>query len=150
MEELPVALDAQEPLHPDDMKALHDMYLKDKSNAQVKFNYAWGLVRSLSKGDQKKGVDLLHEIYKENPNRRRECLYYLALGEFKLSNYKEAKDFTETLLLLEPSNKQALLLKSHINKKVQDEGLLGMAIAGGAVAIIAGIASLLFAGSKKK
>lgn len=60
MEELPVTLDAQEPLHPDDMKALHDMYLKDKSNAQVKFNYAWGLVRSLSKGDQKKGVDLLH------------------------------------------------------------------------------------------
>lgn len=32
-------------------------------------------------------VDYL-EIYRENPGRRRECLYYLALGEFKLCNYK--------------------------------------------------------------
>ena len=28
------------------------------------------------------------EIYKENPSRRRECLYYLALGEYKLANYR--------------------------------------------------------------
>jgi fission 1 protein len=64
-------------------------------------------------------VRLLHEIYTEAPSRRRECLYYLALGNFKLGKYKEAKRFNETLLKLEEENPQALSLKELINEKVQ-------------------------------
>lgn len=33
------------------------------------------------------------EIYRAEPTRRRECLYYLALGQYKLGNYEEAKRF---------------------------------------------------------
>ena len=33
------------------------------------------------------------ELYREEPTRRRECLYYLALGYYKMGNYEEAKRF---------------------------------------------------------
>lgn len=33
------------------------------------------------------------EIYRAEPARRRECLYYLALGHYKMGNYEEAKKF---------------------------------------------------------
>jgi hypothetical protein len=33
-----------------------------------------------------------------SPERRRECLYYLALGNFKLGNYGEARRYNDLLL----------------------------------------------------
>jgi hypothetical protein len=33
------------------------------------------------------------EIYRAEPTRRRECLYYLALGHYKMGNFDEAKRF---------------------------------------------------------
>ena len=33
------------------------------------------------------------EIYTAEPNRRRECLYYLALGYYKLGSWENAKKF---------------------------------------------------------
>lgn len=33
------------------------------------------------------------EIYRSEPTRRRECLYYLALGHYKMGNFDEAKSF---------------------------------------------------------
>ena len=39
------------------------------------------------------GVTLLQEIYAAEPLRRRECLYYLALGYFKLGNWDHARRF---------------------------------------------------------
>lgn len=33
------------------------------------------------------------EIYRAEPGRRRECLYYLALGHYKMGNYEDAKKF---------------------------------------------------------
>lgn len=35
----------------------------------------------------------LIEIYRSDPPRRRECLYYLSLGHFKMGNYDEARRF---------------------------------------------------------
>ena len=79
------------------------------------------------------------DIYEHEPTRRRECLYYLALGHYKLKNYTESKKFTSKLLSKEPNNMQAKSLNAMIDKDVQKEGLIGMALAGGAVAIIGGI-----------
>lgn len=73
------------------------------------------------------------------PTRRRECLYYLALGHCKLKNYTEAKKFIGKLLSKEPNNMQAQSLNSMIDNDVQKEGLIGMAIAGGAVAVMGAI-----------
>lgn len=33
------------------------------------------------------------DIYRSEPTRRRECLYYLALGYYKMGNYDEARRF---------------------------------------------------------
>jgi Fis1 C-terminal tetratricopeptide repeat len=33
------------------------------------------------------------EIYRAEPTRRRECLYYLSLGYYKMENFEEAKKF---------------------------------------------------------
>lgn len=91
---------------------------------QTKFNYAWGLVKSPKREDQVEGVRLLQgtllsfslllsscalcfvltklsvEIYRSEPTRRRECLYYLALGHYKMGNYEDAKKFNGTPSLL--------------------------------------------------
>jgi fission 1 protein len=58
------------------------------------------------------------EIYKEAPGRRRECLYYLALGQYKLGHYTEARRFNDSLLENEPRNMQALSLKALIDDRV--------------------------------
>ena len=83
---------------------------------QTKFNYAWGLVKSPIREHQAEGVQLLAgyvaglyprlvfvsshtppfllaDIYRSEPTRRRECLYYLALGHYKMGNFDEAKSF---------------------------------------------------------
>ena len=39
------------------------------------------------------------EIYRAEPTRRRECLYYLALGHYKMGNYEEARRFNGTYFL---------------------------------------------------
>ncbi len=39
------------------------------------------------------------DIYRAEPGRRRECLYYLALGHYKMGNYEEARRFNGTSLL---------------------------------------------------
>ena len=87
---------------------------------------------------QEKGIRILHSIYLESPERRRECLYYLALGYFKLGKYKEARRYNETLLKLEEENPQALSLRQLIDERVQSEGLVGMGLVGG-IALASGL-----------
>lgn len=36
---------------------------------------------------------MLMSIYREEASRRRECLYYLALGHYKIGNYDEARRY---------------------------------------------------------
>ena len=133
---------------------------------QTKFNYAWvrfiptdvlscahllkGLIKSSGRGEQQEGVRLLSEIFRNAPERRRECLYYLALGNYKLGNYAEAKRYNELLLDHEPANMQATSLRGLIEDKVAREGLMGVAIISG-VAVTAGIVGgLLFKGTRRR
>ena len=91
---------------------------------QTKFNYSWGLVKSPMRDHQVEGVRLLQgvyssllstiksyrgltiEIYRAEPARRRECLYYLALGHYKMGNFEEARKFNGVSnLMLEVENR---------------------------------------------
>ena len=83
-------------------------------------------------------MQLLSDIFKTTPERRRECLYYLALGNYKLGNYAEARRYNELLLDKEPGNLQSQSLQGLIDDKVSKEGMYGLAIAGG-VAVAAGV-----------
>ncbi|KAG5457258.1 MAG: hypothetical protein BJ554DRAFT_2777, partial [Olpidium bornovanus] len=117
-----------------------------KASIQTKFNYAWGLVKSTVREEQEEG-----------------CLYYLALGNYKLGLFSEARRFNDRLVEVEPQNAQAQSLKALINERVAKgktgsnyfascssvrpsslefffsaffvDGFIGMAIVGGAVAV---------------
>jgi len=97
-----------------------------------------GLIKSSTRPDQQLGVSLLADIFRTSPERRRECLYYLALGNYKLGNYAEARRYNDLLIDKEPANLQAASLRSLIDDKVAKEGLVGVAILSG-VAIAAGV-----------
>merc|ERR1711977_443223 len=100
--------------------------------------------------DKQLGIQLLSEIFRSSPDRRRECLYYLALGNYKLGNYAEARRYNDLLIDLEPNNLQAGSLRGLIEEKVQREGLVGVAIVGG-LAVAAGVVgSLLFKGARRR
>lgn len=109
-----------------------------------------GLIKSTQRSEQQEGVRLLSEIFRNSPERRRECLYYLALGNYKLGNYAEARRYNELLLDLEPANLQAGSLKTLIDDRVAKEGLMGVAIVGG-IAVAAGVVgSLLIRSSRRR
>ncbi|KAJ6621356.1 hypothetical protein B0H10DRAFT_2018129 [Mycena sp. CBHHK59/15] len=137
--DLPYAADAEVSLSYDELEVLRLQYQKELAQGyvtvQTKFNYAWGLVKSPIRDHQVEGVRLLQDLYRAEPTRRRECLYYLALGHFKMGNFDEAKKFNALLMEKEPTNMQAHSLAQLIDKGVAREGYIGMALVGGAAAI---------------
>ncbi|KXJ95251.1 mitochondria fission 1 protein [Microdochium bolleyi] len=151
MTALPHAVDAETPLKDAELGVLRSQFEKegDMVGVQTKFNFAWGLVKSNSRNDQQQGVRLLSEIFRVSPERRRECLYYLALGNYKLGNYADARRYNDLLLDKEPANLQAADLRRLIDDKVAKEGLMGVAIISG-VAIAAGVVGgILFKGRRR-
>ncbi|CAO1628754.1 unnamed protein product [Parajaminaea phylloscopi] len=136
---LPYAADAETPLTPAELAVLESQYQKElasgHASTQSRFNLAWGLVKSRNRDDMARGIGLLTEIYRSDPPRRRECLYYLSLGHFKMGNFDEARRFNALLIEREPNNLQAQSLQELIEKGVAREGYIGMALMGGAAAI---------------
>ncbi|KAK9373725.1 uncharacterized protein V1513DRAFT_448476 [Lipomyces chichibuensis] len=133
---LPYAADAEISLKREELDVLRNQYVKEEPfvSIQTKFNYAWGLIKSPRRDEQQLGVRLLTDIFRDAPERRRECLYYLALGNYKLGNYVEARRYNDLLMDREPNNMQARSLNKLIDDRVAKEGLVGLAIIGGAVA----------------
>ncbi|CCF48243.1 hypothetical protein NDA18_004333 [Ustilago nuda] len=147
---LPYAADAETSLSASELQVLKQQYQTELAaghvTTQTKFNYAWGLVKSQNRAEMSVGVGLLTEIYRSDPPRRRECLYYLSLGHYKMGNYDEARRFNAVLIEREPNNLQAQSLNQLIEKGVAREGYLGMALIGGAAAV----ASIALAGLMRR
>lgn len=57
-------------------------------------------------------VRRITEIYRSDPPRRRECLYYLSLGHFKMGNFDEARRFNGKFLRPKHSHDHNELLRS--------------------------------------
>ncbi|KAG0054603.1 mitochondrial membrane protein [Gryganskiella cystojenkinii] len=134
---LPSMADADSCLSDSQLEVLKKQYIREGEyvTEQTRFNYAWGLIKSKNRREQTQGVLLLTDIYREVPDRRRECLFYLALGHFKLGNYNDARKFNESLLEFEPNNSQAHALRQEIEDRVAKEGYIGMAIVGTVAAV---------------
>ncbi|KAF3942236.1 hypothetical protein ABW19_dt0201343 [Dactylella cylindrospora] len=119
-ENLPYAADAESPLKDVELEVLRKQYEREGQyvSIQTKFNFAWGLIKSDKAPEQRYGIKLLTEIFRDAPERRRECLYYLALGNYKLGNYAEARRYNDLLLEKEDQNMQAMSLKGLIEDRV--------------------------------
>ncbi|GBL51251.1 Mitochondrial fission 1 protein [Candidozyma auris] len=103
------------------------------------FNYAWGLLKTKNSRQQKQGMDILTVLYRDVPRKRRDSLYYLALGSVKLGEYSNARRYAEALLEKEPNNSQFQSLKKAIDDRVTEDGLIGLGVAGGVLAVGLGI-----------
>ncbi|XP_061185283.1 mitochondrial fission 1 protein-like [Saccostrea echinata] len=138
-----------------DLKKFELMYNDQLRRGQVsekaQFEYAWCLVRSKYIDDMKKGVALLEDLFKKasDDNSRRDYLYYMSVGYTRIKEYPQALKYVKALQKIEPGNHQALELQKYIEKKMTKEGILGMAIVGGAALAIGGLVSLGIALSKK-
>jgi len=109
-----------------------------------------GLVKSTSRSDKQRGVQILSEIFRVSPERRRECLYYLAVGNYRLGNYGEARRYNDILLDREPLNSQASDLRALIDDKVAHEGLVGVAILSGITIALGVLGAVVFRSARRK
>ncbi|KAK4011138.1 mitochondrial fission 1 protein [Daphnia magna] len=111
----------------------HDSLAQGTVTHVIQFEYAWCLIRSKYPTDVKRGIFLLEDLSKgENESGKRDCIYYLAIGNAKIKEYSKALGYTKVLLQVEPGNRQVQTLKHTIEKRMEREGLKGMAIIGGA------------------
>ncbi|KAL8278218.1 hypothetical protein RQP46_009391 [Phenoliferia psychrophenolica] len=151
---LPAAVDAQSPLAPSELAVLRQQFNSESAkgwvSVQTKFNLSWGLVKSNDRVEVGEGVGLLMDIYRTEPPRRRECLYFLAVGHYKLGNWSEAKRYNSLLLEKEPTNMQAQSLNGLIDSAVAKEGYVGLAIAGGAATVAGIVLTALLSGGKRR
>lgn len=139
----------------DDLKKFESAYYEQLRTStvesKVQFEYAWCLVRSKYAVDVKKGIMLLEDLYNNSDvNNRRDCLYYLAIGNARIKEYTKALSHVRAFLQAEPGNQQVQDLEMLIKKKMEKNGLVGMAIAAG---FVVGLASILGVGislAKKK
>ncbi|XBW37545.1 hypothetical protein QEN19_003125 [Hanseniaspora menglaensis] len=89
------------PLSVQQFSLFEKLYNDDSTNKQLQFNYAWALIKSDSKELQMKGVRFLSTIFKSSPDKRKECLYFMSLGNYKLKNYELALKYLDALILAE-------------------------------------------------
>merc|ERR1712039_836618 len=133
----------------EDLKKFEARYQAELSagqaSASAQFDYAWCLVRSKYPSDVRKGILLLEDLYtnrNEDVGGKRDYLYYLAIGNARIKEYQIALKFVRGLLQVEPGNRQAQELEQIIKKKMEKEGLIGMAVVGGVTLALGGLVGL--------
>lgn len=116
---------------------------------KAQFEYAWCLVRSKYPADIKKGIILLEELFESHPEGKRDYLYFLAVGNARIKEYSIALQYVRGFLNIEPGNQQVQALEVHIKKRMEKEGLVGIAVVSGIVLAVGGLVGLGMALSKK-
>ncbi|KAF7281495.1 mitochondrial fission 1 protein [Rhynchophorus ferrugineus] len=131
-------------------KIYHEQLSKNDVTIKAQFDYAWCLVRSKYPADIQKGIMLLEDLYTTNEPGQRDYIFYLAVGNARLKDYSKALGYARSFLTIEPGNQQVISLERTIKKKMEEEGLMGMAIVGGAVLAIGAIVGFGVALAKAK
>lgn len=135
----------EEDVSPEDLQKFGKLYDKEKESQgrpsdEIQFAYAWCLVRSRQTADLRLGTQLLEDLYHRTADEtaKRDYLYFLSVGHCRLKEFETALKFTSAILKAEPSNRQAQQLQAFIHKKLRNDGLVGMAVVGGAAAVAIG------------
>jgi len=137
----------EETVAAEDLKKFEQKYHTElnggKVSSEAQFEYSWCLVRSRYPADVRKGIILLEDLFQNRDNsNKRDYLYYLAIGNTKLKEYATALKYIRALLQVEPGNRQAQELESLVTKRLEKDGMAGMAVAGGAALALGGLVGL--------
>ncbi|KAL5278772.1 FIS1 family protein [Megaselia abdita] len=140
-------------VNPKDLEKFEKNYRRELEANNVshstQFEYAFCLVRSQYARDIQAGILLLEDLMTRHADGKRDYIYYLAIGNTRIKNYTDAAKYCKAFLQIEPNNTQVLGLETYIKKKVDQESMKGMAVAGGAALVIGGIVGLGIALAKK-
>uniref|UniRef100_A0A182PLP2 Uncharacterized protein n=1 Tax=Anopheles epiroticus TaxID=199890 RepID=A0A182PLP2_9DIPT len=109
----------------------------------TQFEYAYCMVRSDFSSDMKTGLVLLEDLFVKHPEGRRDYLYYMAIGHTRLKEYSEALKHAQAFLEIEPNNQQVIALEELIKKRMDIEGLKGVAKATGAALVVETIVTMI-------
>jgi len=101
---------------------------------QTSFNYGWCLTKQRDRAEVDKGILMLRDV-KAQRVQPVECLYHMAFACVKLEQYGEARGYLRELLALEPGNKEAGSMLVFIEDRIERDGVLGMALVGGVLAL---------------
>ncbi|VDL86722.1 unnamed protein product [Schistocephalus solidus] len=114
------------------------MYVSEKEsgieNYDTQFMYALELLKTKSKEALLTAITLLESGFKRSsqPDRRRECLYLIAIAHTKLGDYEKAIQCCKSLIEVNPEDHQAVELREEIERRTRRDGLTGLALIGGA------------------
>ncbi|GFO45513.1 mitochondrial fission 1 protein [Plakobranchus ocellatus] len=138
-----------------DLKKYESVYLEQQRRGHVsektQFDYALCLVRSKYEEDKYKGVSLLMDLLRSSSDNQsmRDYYFFIAIAYTRLKLYEKALDYVEPIFKIEPSNRQAKELKAYIKKKLKTDGLIGMAVVGGAALALGGVVAATIAAIRK-
>ena len=80
---------------------------------------------------------------------KRDYLYYLAIGNARIKEYQTALKYVRALLQVQPGNRQAQDLEAVVTRRMEKDGIKGMAIVGGATLAFGALVGLGIAMAKK-
>ncbi|KAF0270209.1 hypothetical protein FOG51_03790 [Hanseniaspora uvarum] len=87
------------PVAETEFQVIKKAYELNSSDKRPAFNYAWVLIRSNNKDAQVQGVNLLTQIYKTiEAEKKKEALFFLTLGNFKLKKYELSLKYIDSLI----------------------------------------------------
>lgn len=141
----PALEEIKESLLPEQLAILKRQLDSEQPNVsiQTRFNYGWGLVKSADRKLQQHGLEQLAQVYREDTSMHRETLYYMAVGSYKVGEYSNARRYCDALLKIQPDNSQAHALKEMIEDKVTQDGMIGLGVAGGVIAVGVGLLTMM-------
>ncbi|XP_049826477.1 mitochondrial fission 1 protein-like [Aethina tumida] len=117
----------------------HDLLNKNIVTTKAQFEYCYCLVQSRYAADVLRGLYLLDELYRTDETKQRDYVYYMALGNARLKEYTKALDLLRAFLKVEPGNQQIIALYQKIKRRMEFDGLKGLAYAGGFALVVGAI-----------
>ncbi|EYU18651.1 hypothetical protein ABFS83_10G159500 [Erythranthe nasuta] len=111
----------------------------DRTNESI-MRLSWALVHSRQQEDMQRGIAMLEASLTNtnSPLQKREKLYLLAVGYYRVGNYSKSMQLLDQCLEIAPDWRQALSLKKTVEDRVTKDGVIGIGITATAVGLIAG------------
>ena len=112
---------------------LHFESLKEPNNDD-KFRYALCLIKFKNRKRCDYAIKIFQNIIEMTDDLllKRDCFYYIAIGEAKFHNYDKAIDCLNEIVKIKQCNAQVYELYEEINRRYKRNALIGLGITAGA------------------